>query len=716
MIRRLGGVLAALVVLLQGAPAVLAPPAAAAEGDAPVEVSITRVQPEVLRPGQDLLVSTTVRNDGATALTEPRVVVHLDRNGFISRSSLDRWRTAGPAAAAGSTVLTVDLPAPLAPGASVPVDLLVPASSLGLRTVATSWGARGLAVEVLDRADPARGRLGLARTFALWFPEQEVTATRVSILIPMTGPQVDPQGSAWVGELEQLTRPGGRLADLLTATGEHPEVTWVVDPWLVATTTAEMPDAAPSPRAGPSARAWGSALVARMTDREVQLLPYDDADVAALAHAGARRLFATAVRRAEDAAAATALPDEARVSLAWPADTLPDLVTAAFVQGGADRAVVIGPGQLPWPDVLTYTPTGRTVVSTASGDVTVLTPDERLSRALVQGRVAVADDAAGQVAPAVAAQDLLAELAVITRERPTNARHLLLTAPRDWSPDVAVVTAQLQALDAAPWVHLQPVSALVGAPDPEVDRGTLPERAVSPPEIGPDEIEAMRSATERRSVLSRIVDQPEALLGDLDQELLAPTSVAWRENPRGRGAVVAASEAATETLRDAVSVEPTSVVNLISTSGGLPIQVTNGLDQAATVRVALRPADARLVADEVVTVTLPAGGQHVVQVPVHAVQSGDVTVVVELRTPAGALIDDSTSFTVRVRAEWESIGSAVIAALLALGLIIGVARTIRRGRTGSRAAPQVDAGPDALSPEAGSERARQDATTEGDRA
>jgi len=54
---------------------------------------------------------------------------------------------------------------------------------------------------------------------------------------------------------------------------------------------------------------------------------------------------------------------------------------------------------------------------------------------------------------------------------------------------------------------------------------------------------------------------------------------------------------------------------------------------------------------------------------------------------------------VRVRAEWEGIGTAVAGSLLALGLVIGVVRTIRRGRTSRRVGPPAVAGPDALSPE-----------------
>lgn len=691
------GMLAVLVAagtLAAGTLAAAAPASAATPDPSglPLEVLINEVSPQVLGVGQDLTVRVQVHNTGSGTVAQPRVLVHLDRNPFISRYSLDAWRGRGPQDALGSVVLQQDLTAPLGPGQTVALDLTVTASAVALPSRLTSWGARGLAVQVVDRADSARPRLGVARTFALWFPDQEVTATRLSVLAPVVGVAVSPYDDAWVGDLEQLTRPGGRLANLLAATGEQAEVTWAVDPWL----------AEAAPDAGPVTQAWVGELLASTTDREVSLLPYLDPDLAALAHTGAGELLTAAIDRAENVAGSTDLPDGARVTLAWPADAEPDLATAALAGRSGQSALLVGPGRLSTPDVLTYTPSGRATVTAGGDDIPVLVPDERLSAALVSGAVGpLGDDAtaSGPITPATAAQDLLAELAVITRERPAEARHLLITVPRDWSPDVSVVTAQLDALAAAPWVHTEPLSALVGLADPEVDRGTLAERAVTGTEVDAAALGTVRNAVERRQLIAGIAADPSALLGDLELEQLAPTSVAWRADPVGRAESVAGSHAATQLLDGAVTVQPAEILTLVSSSGGLPVRVTNTLDQGVRIAVGLRPADGRLVADDVVPVTIPAGGEVLVQVPVRAVQSGDVMVTVELRTADGALLDDSTQFQVRVRAEWEGIGTAVAASLLALGLVIGVVRTIRRGRTSRRVGPPAVAGPDALSPE-----------------
>lgn len=734
----------------------------------PVVVAVDSLAPAVLGRNTDLTVTVTLRNTGSAVITTPRVLVSMDkRRGFISRTSLDRWREADPQGPVGTTVLTVELPTPLAPGASTTVPLTVPAAQLSLGG-ATAWGPRGLAVVVADGADPARVRLGVARTFALWFPEQEVTATRVSVLAPVVGPAVDPYAADWVTDLDALVRPGGRLGALLSATADHPAVTWAIDPWLIEVTDeavlgtdgqstdpegtqdegtsdqgtdgagagdeadstgddgtgdegsttgdeeagtgddeSSSADDDATPTASPQAVAWAASLLRATTDREVVLLPYGDADVAALTHTRHPDLLGAATRRSEGLTETTDLPDGAEVSLVWPADATPDLATAAAA-GARAQALLVGPGELPAPAVLTYTPTGRATVGTAQGDVTVLVPDGRLSDALRTGWVGTGPDdeptertatMAAQLTPATAAQDLLAELAVITRERPSDGRHLLLTVPRDWDPDPDVVDAQLAALESAPWVRPESLAALVGATDPGVDRGTLPDREVADGEVGRAEVDAMAATVAERRSLAQLVEDPATLLGDLEAEVLAPLSVAWRADPAGRAAVVTTAQGMAQALRDAVGVEPVGDLNLIARSGEFPVRVTNSLDQPVTVVVGLRPGDARLVPEKSVEVTIPAQGEERVLIPVHAVQSADVDVAVEVRTAQGVLVDDSTVFQVRVRADWEGIGTAVIGALLALGVVIGLIRTIRRGRTARRSAPVVTAGPDALSPE-----------------
>lgn len=669
----LGGLLGAGVLLsgtvggaLSAGPAAGATPSPSPSSTSkqlPVRVSVTDVAPQVLRPGDELVVRATLRNTGDRELAAPRATLRINRFLISTRSGLDQWEQAGTTDPAGVSVQSVALGAPLAPGAQVDVELRVPTSALRLSPAPEAWGPRGLSVEVSD----AGRRRGLDRTFALWFPTDQVTPTRVSIALPLTGDGLDPAAATTPTAPPAATL--ARLHDVLEASGGHPQIAWVVDPALLAALAA-----APAT----AARTLAGDLKGDAAGREVYTLPFLDPDLAALAHAGA----------ADTAAAAGALAASAplpvlgttpRTDLAWPADPVPDEATVTLAAQTGARAVVVGDGLA--VRKLSYTPTGRATVPTPGGDVAALVADPVLTNLLTRPTEPTA---------ATAAQRLLAETAVVTRERPKEPRHVLMAPGRDWRPEVAVARAQITALAAAPWVTLTPVSTLIGTADPGVARATLPERSTADRELEPSAIAALRAARAQLTTFATVVPDPTALVQGADAEVLAPLSVAWRADPRGRAVVVGDVLADLAARRTGVSVVPGSVLNLISQSGSLPVGLRNDLDQDVTVLVALVPESRLLVVDGTETVTVPAGSETQARIPFHAVGSGDVRVEVTLLAPDGTAISVAAPFTVRVRADWENVGTAVVAGLIGLAFLIGIVRTIRRGQTANRGASEAE--------------------------
>jgi len=75
----------------------------------------------------------------------------------------------------------------------------------------------------------------------------------------------------------------------------------------------------------------------------------------------------------------------------------------------------------------------------------------------------------------------------------------------------------------------------------------------------------------------------------------------------------------------------------------------------------------------------PAAVQRVA-VPVRAVANGDTEVEIALSAPDGTSLGSPVVVPVRVRADWETRGLLVVGAVLALVLVSGLVRTIRRGR------------------------------------
>lgn len=669
------------------------------------------VTPGVLRPDGQLLVRATFVNRGDEEIADPRANLRVRRFLISTRSALAEWTAFGPTDTAGTTVRSIPLGAPLAPGARADVDLLVPAGDLGLSRAPAAWGPRGLSIEATDGGS----RVGLARTFVLWLPAEPEASVRVSVVVPFTGGPVG--AAATADRAGPSAQTIDRLADLLAVTRDAAAAAWAVDPALLAALEAgtEAPPGAAAPTSTQSDPPTDRTQLADLTSglaqaasgRDVFTLPTLDPDLAALAHAGAADLASGATALA----GSTPLPvlgTPPRTDLAWPADEIPDLQTVALAaQSGARTVLVAGDG-LAAVD-LNYTPTGRATVPTATGDVIALVGDRTLTDLFTDptstpraagttgesdpSPEATASAAAAGAAPttaATAAQRVLAETAIIARERPSDPRHVLIAPRRDWAPDVEVARAQLAALANASWITPTPLSGLIGTADPLVERTDLPERSRVDRELAPAAIDAMRTARTDLTTFATMVADPTALTAGADEAVLAPLSVAWRTDASGRAAVVQEVVDDLTVRASGVSVLPGSGLNLISQAGTLPIGLSNELDQDVTVQVSLVPANRVLVVDGAETVVVPARSEMQARIPFHAVGSGDVRVEVTLLAPGGAAVTAPTSFVVRVRADWENIGTAVVAGLLGLGFLFGITRTIRRGQTKTRGASPAE--------------------------
>ncbi|WP_258725090.1 DUF6049 family protein [Cellulomonas sp. NS3] len=720
LLARSAGLLAVLAPLVGVTPA----PAAAAPStdELPVTVDVTAVTPQVLAPEQNLSVTVTVRNDGDTELASPSAVLRLSRTRPGTSAELDAWVDADARASAGSAVgRPVALGAPLAPGASADVTFDVPASSVGLLDTPDAWGPRGLAIELLD----GRRRVGIERTFLLWLPDAEdLPQTRLSVLVPLvasapgagvasatsaqvpaptategapaegtdpgTAPGTDgteegdgteqpapeppdedvpdepqePEDTA----LEAQTGPTGRLRALLTASAASTGVSWALDPALL-TRAAD---------AGPLSAAWLEELGTAAEGRDVLALPWADPDLAALAHADRPDLLTAALASSADA---RPLVGESVTPVQWAADDVPDLRTAALAAGSDVPSLVVGPGALTPERTTSTTPGPVTTVTTDAGDVTALVPDPTLSSLLTEpGRLQPGATAA------TLAQRLLAETAVVAHEDRDTVPHLLATVPRNWSPDAALVTAALDALDAAPWVRLAPASALLDAAPDTADREPLPDVDRAAVELSAATVNALADARNAAVAFAAVLVDPAEHLAGLDHEVLRPLSVAWRADDEGRRSVVQTALADATARRSGLSVVLSERFTIISSTSQIRLALRSTLDQPATVRVEMRPRKACLEVGDAPTATVQPGAEQTVVVEVSANANCDVLVDVFALAPDGTSVATAGRFNAHVSPTIENVGTAVVGALLALALLLGIVKTVRRGQTARRGA------------------------------
>jgi hypothetical protein len=497
-------------------------------------------------------------------------------------------------------------------------------------------------------------RLGVARSFMIWLPATPTTSTRLSIVVPMT-------------ESPDAVRPfdpSSRLSAVITTTEPHRNIAWAVDPALVS---RALTDVAPAPD-------WLARFQAALPNRDIYSLPYADADLAALAHADRPDLYLDAAdtgqQRLESALGHTTI-----ARLAWPASKAPDLSTIDLASRSVPAVVLLSSGDLEQVQPLAYTPTGRAQIRTQNGTVGLVLADAVLTDELT--------DTSGRT-PAVAAQRVLAETAMITREKPTTVRHVLAALPRDWTPVPATTAAQLTALDSAPWVDTTPLATLIGTPPVAAQPNALPIAGSAPGELSAADAARIGRTAADLNAFRAVVGDPVKALGSLPDDVLDLTSVGWRGHSNQRSTAIDAALARAQALMGGITVVKSSAVNLIASSGEIPLILRNGLDQTAHVLVRLQPHNPRLVARSAIAVDIPAGAAASVKIPVQAVANGDVSVDVEVLTPSGTVLTTGDPFIVRVRADWENRATVVVALLLAIGVVVGVVRTVRRGRRETR--------------------------------
>lgn len=372
--------------------------------------------------------------------------------------------------------------------------------------------------------------------------------------------------------------------------------------------------------------------------------------------------------------------------------TLPDWVTS----------VIADPWDLPVAEDLTYTPSGLTSIDGR----TVIVPDPQLS-GTIAGTIPTLDaptaapgsrsEVIGGMTELTTRQMLRAESAILTRQAPNLGRDVIVSVSRltAGNLDPQKLGERIEALTASSWTTAQDLSTLLAGAVQTAEqsgqtgeagsggwaaRSPLPD-AVDP--VGALSASQLNQASVESSLLvstGSVAADPAALVGDPDSRLLAATAVSWRTDPDGRQVFLTTGRSLRAALAHKLTVLPSSTINVISDSADLPVRLHSELGVDVSVTVHLDPSNTRLQADGDVRVTVPAGGEVAVTVPTRAVGSGDVEVAVRLLADDGTQVGTLTSLRTRVRADWESVGTRVVAGLLALMLAAGIWRTVRRGR------------------------------------
>ena len=377
-------------------------------------------------------------------------------------------------------------------------------------------------------------------------------------------------------------------------------------------------------------------------------------------------------------------------NVAWPADTT--FGTAFLSNYASPDQITIAPASALTPaEEVTFTSYARVNVNPATGETAT---DGTGARTLAQQAdlASILSWNASGGDELDAEQALAAITAIIVRERPASSRTLFAAAARGTTINESL-TKRVNALFSPRWVSAQTFSDIASSEPTDVERQTVDAGTLDPDTS--TAISAMSSSLTSLGPLAKATDDPDAVYDSVTPQIL-PALAAQRTPSEQLDSATAMTSQITGML-SAVSVEPSSAVNLINKSANFPVLVRNNLPWPIHVDVTLVPDDPRLRATPALSQTLAAQGATTVEVPVGAIGSGDIAVTYKVTTPDGVVLDDSQTVTVRMRAGWEDAITAVIASLFAALFLVGITRSLRK-----RAARKAQGSPEADSTEADS--------------
>src|SRR5699024_4251816 len=108
----------------------------------------------------------------------------------------------------------------------------------------------------------------------------------------------------------------------------------------------------------------------------------------------------------------------------------------------------------------------------------------------------------------------------------------------------------------------------------------------------------------------------------------------------------------------------------------LPVSVSSAVPVALNARVELRPGDPRVQTGAAIEATFEPGRTTSVPVPITAVGNGNIPMTIHVLAGDGSDIAHPQTFRMRVRADWETTGTAGLAGLVLIGFVFGLYRNI----------------------------------------
>ncbi|MFE0177681.1 DUF6049 family protein [Streptomyces sp. NPDC059002] len=689
-----------------------------ATGSSTVDVSLDKLTPTA--PGEDdtLTVSGTVTNNGKQAVTTAQVGLRVG-TALTGRSQIDSAakRTGFVPGADGSEIggKYIEKFSKLAPGVPQDFSISVPVKALNLGVD----GVYQLGVSLTGQtaAQPYPQVLGIERTFLPWQPDATDTKTKTTYLWPLisrthltaeTGSDEQQTPVFKDDSLAQEIAPGGRLEQLLSL-GRELDVTWVIDPDLLASVEAMTKSYRIQTKDGKStvagkhqaaANQWLNDLGDAVKGKKVVALPFADPDLASLAHTGKAVTgslghLKEATEVGADAVKAI-LQVKPSTDFTWPADGAidPSIVDVATSAGA--HSVIARSDSLREGGNLLYTPNAARPIG---GGTTAVVADARLSTAF-QGDMTEAENST------LAVQEFLAQSLMITLQDPEKQRSIVVAPQRMPSVSQAQSMAKaLTALGEGRWSQPQDLAAAAKAkPDPNAttqvpSAGAYPS-ALRKQELPQSAFEDIQNTQEMLKSFQVILTEKDRVVTPFGRAMDREMATSWR----GRAAAATSyRDGVTEyltTLTEQVSLIQKSDAKLSGRSATIPVSVQNnlvqGVDHLVLRLTSMNPTRLKIGDGpyEEHPIKIAGGHSQSVKFTTTANANGPVPVYAQLYTEDGEPYGNPVRFEVNVTEITLTVMLVIAGGILLLVLAGFRMYTQRKRAARKRALEGPDEGPE----------------------
>lgn len=682
----------------------------APSGPGSVDVSVNSLTPGAPTEGDTVTVSGTVTNKGRHAVTDAHVGLRVGpllntRSAIesVAKDSDDVRSDIGPEI---DDKYSEEFPE-LTPGVSQPFTLSVPVKELDLGKDGVYQLAVSLAGETA--AQPWEQTLGVQRTFLPWKPEGSGTKTKTTFMWPListvhmtaeTGSDEQQTPVFHDDELAEEIAPGGRL-DRMVALGKDLDVTWVIDPDLLASAeamTERYEIAGEGDENSPGghqaiAKRWLTEVQKAVADKEVVALPFGDPDVASLAHNGTSVTGSLShLEEATDVASGTVesiLYVTPTTDFAWPVNGAIDpSVVRVATSAGADKVIARSD---------TFEETGLTYTTSAprpiGGGTTAVVADARLSTAF-QGDMTKASTST------LAVQRFLAQS--LTLDLQTDRQRSVVVAPQR-APSASQAQTMAEAigiLQNGTWSEPQNLTAAAAAkPDPAATT-KVPPASSYPSSLRKQELPkpAFEQIVRTQAKLDKfkvILSDQSRVVTPFGRALNRGMSVSWRGRPAESAIYRSGVESYLDGLIGRVRLIDKSETKLSGRSATIPVTVQNNLVQGVE-NLVLRLTSTNPTrleiggsAYEEQPVAVSGGHSQSVKFTTSANANGRATVVAQLYTPDGQKYGAPVTFDVKVT-EITATVMLVIGGGVLLLVLAGFRMYTQRKRAAAREAGEQD--------------------------